>query len=559
MIQETIDRLQNAPVRKHGLTLQRRIDLCRSCVETVIPSIEDWIQTGARGKLCPDRKDVLAEELLTGPLIAVRLLKLLEKSFSDLQRFGAPKLPENINNGSIRRLHTKPLIRIFPTNSLWDSVTFRGIEANAVLAARTDPNKIHLALFDRLQDSSVSKISLVLGAGNVSSVPFSDAIHKSLVCGQQVILKMNPVNAYLKPIFEQAFAPLFKEGLLVALEGDSQVGQALVDHPSIDDVHLTGSIQTHDRIVWGDDPLESQLRKGSNSPRLTKPVTSELGNVSPWIVVPGKYSTAELDSQAKHIAASITNNVGFNCLATRVIITHQSWPQRRRFLDLIQKHLRETPLRPSYYPGSIERYQKFTQSNTQPDGSGCLPWCLLESQDIENNPLVFQEESFACMCIETALNSPNEEWFLEQAVAFCNNQLPGTLCASITFPNRFIRETRSWVKSSVNQRGYGCVCINQWSGLAYSLLTPPWGGAPGATLDDAKSGIGQVHNTFLLERVEKTILRGPLINSPKPVWFPDHRNALAVGHELIGLYHSSDLRSSTGHLLRLFRNALSGA
>jgi len=32
--------------------------------------------------------------------------------------------------------------------------------------------------------------------------------------------------------------------------------------------------------------------------------------------------------------------------------------------------------------------------------------------------LVFEEESFACVCVETALNSPTQEWFLEQAVAF---------------------------------------------------------------------------------------------------------------------------------------------
>ena len=159
-----IEQLQAAPVRKHGLTLQRRIDLCRSCVETVVPAVQDWIEAGAKGKKCSGRPDVLAEELLTGPLIAVRLLRLLEKSFSDLHRYGAPQIPDSSPQSFERRLQGKPLLRIFPTRTLWDRVLFADIRADAVLAERTDPRKRHMALFRRLQDSSVSKISLVLGA-----------------------------------------------------------------------------------------------------------------------------------------------------------------------------------------------------------------------------------------------------------------------------------------------------------------------------------------------------------------------------------------------------------
>jgi|694.fasta_scaffold01044_19 hypothetical protein len=555
MIDWMIQRLLDAPVRKHGLSLERRIDLCRSCVETLMPTVDDWIDAGARGKQCPNRVDVMAEELLSGPLIAVRLLRLLEQSFSDLLLYGHTRLPQAEALPYERRIHGKSMLPIFPTLSLWDRLIFRGISADAILMERAEPRKRHSDLYRQLQDTSVSKISLVLGAGNVSSVPFSDAIHKSLVCGHQVILKMNPVNAYLKPIFERAFAPLFQEGLLVAIEGDSQVGQALVDHPDVDDVHLTGSAHTHDRIVWGDDPREILARKEAGTPRLTKPVTSELGNVSPWIIVPGVYSTKELTSQAMHLAASITNNAGFNCLATRVIVTCQNWPQRREFLRLLQQNLQSIPKRPAYYPGALERYRRFTQTNIDPDDSGCLPYRLLESQSIDQNPLVFQEESFTCVCVETPLASQTASEFLDEAVALCNLRLPGTLCASVSFPKLFVEQKRRIISQALGTLRYGCVSVNQWSALAYSLLTPPWGGAPGASLEDAQSGIGQVHNTYLLERVEKTILYGPLVNFPKPVWFPGHRNALRVGRELIGLYH----QPSNYRLMKLFQHALIGS
>lgn len=555
MIDWMIQRLLDAPVRKHGLSLERRIDLCRSCVETLMPTVDDWIDAGARGKQCPNRIDVMAEELLSGPLIAVRLLRLLEQSFSDLLLYGHTRLPQAEALPYERRIHGKSMLPIFPTLSLWDRLIFRGISADAIFMERAEPRKRHSDLYRQLQDTSVSKISLVLGAGNVSSVPFSDAIHKSLVCGHQVILKMNPVNAYLKPIFERAFAPLFQEGLLVAIEGDSQVGQALVDHPDVDDVHLTGSAHTHDRIVWGDNPQEILARKEAGTPRLTKPVTSELGNVSPWIIVPGVYSPKELTSQAMHLAASITNNAGFNCLATRVIVTCQNWPQRREFLRLLQQNLQSIPKRPAYYPGALERYRRFTQTNIDPDDSGCLPYRLLESQSIDQNPLVFQEESFTCVCVETPLASQTASEFLDEAVALCNLRLPGTLCASVSFPKLFVEQKRRIISQALGTLRYGCVSVNQWSALAYSLLTPPWGGAPGASLEDAQSGIGQVHNTYLLERVEKTILYGPLVNFPKPVWFPGHRNALRVGRELIGLYH----QPSNHRLMKLFQHALIGS
>ncbi len=555
MIDSMIQRLLDAPVRKHGLSLERRIDLCRSCVETLMPTVDDWIDAGARGKQCPNRVDVMAEELLSGPLIAVRLLRLLEQSFSDLLLYGHTRLPQAESLPYERRIHGKSMLPIFPTLSLWDRLIFRGISADAILMEQADPRKRHSDLYRQLQDTSVSKISLVLGAGNVSSVPFSDAIHKSLVCSHQVILKMNPVNAYLKPIFERAFAPLFQEGLLVAIEGDSQVGQALVDHPDVDDVHLTGSANTHDRIVWGDDPQEILTRKEVGTPRLTKPVTSELGNVSPWIIVPGVYSPKELTSQAMHLAASITNNAGFNCLATRVIVTCQNWPQRREFLRLLQQNLQSIPKRPAYYPGALERYRRFTQTNIDPDDSGCLPYRLLESQSIDQNPLVFQEESFTCVCVETPLASQTASEFLDEAVALCNLRLPGTLCASVSFPKLFVEQKRRIISKALGTLRYGCVSVNQWSALAYSLLTPPWGGAPGASLEDAQSGIGQVHNTYLLERVEKTVLYGPLVNFPKPVWFPGHRNALRVGRELIGLYH----QPSNHRLMKLFQHSLIGS
>src|SRR5690606_35864816 len=94
-------------------------------------------------------------------------------------------------------------------------------------------------------------VSVILGAGNVSSIPPMDAFTKMFIEGMVCIIKMNPVNEWVGPHLERALAPLIDAGYLHIVYGGSDVGQALVTSELIDDVHITGSDRTHDSIVWG--------------------------------------------------------------------------------------------------------------------------------------------------------------------------------------------------------------------------------------------------------------------------------------------------------------------
>ena len=51
-----------------------------------------------------------------------------------------------------------------------------------------------------------------------------------------------------------------------------------------------------------------------------------------------------------------------------------------------------------------------------------------------------------------------------------------------------------------------------------------------------QSGLGFVHNTYLLERPQKTVLKSPLSMFPKPVWFSTHRRPESVAWRLCELY-----------------------
>ena len=546
-VQNAIESLQASPATA---SIAQRIQLCAECLDNVVEVSAEWAETAAVAKGLSPASPLRAEDLLSGPGVVSRQLQLTIQTLQAIRANGRPSLPAKpvrLNNGQLA-------IPVFPTSGLFDSLTFMGIRGSVRLQPNVAESDIHGRLREIASDERVSRLTAVLGAGNVSSIPATDSLNRIMFEGSRVLLKLNPVNEYLHTIFERAFAPLIQANLLRILKGGSEVGEAMIHHSAVDAVHITGSASTHDAIVWGQDAAERLRRKQSNEPLLKKEVTSELGNVTPWIIVPGEYSRRQLNSQAQHVAASITNNASFNCLATKLIVTWQKWPQREEFLRLVEHHLSATPTRPAYYPGAFERFRRFANCSTQPDDRGCLPWTLLTGQSIDVRPELFQEESFVCVCAESSLDAPTPAQFLTVATDFVNERVTGTLCASVTGPQSFRRAHFELFESSLSKLHYGSVCVNQWSGIAYGLTSPPWGAYPGATINNVQSGIGNVHNTYLLDQIEKTVLEGPLVNFPKPVWFPSHRKSVDVARHLLNLYH----RPSVFNLPPLFFAAATG-
>ena len=532
------------------VSISERIALCQECIESVFREAEAWTEAAVKAKGLLKASPLRAEDVLSGPVVVIRQLQLTIQTLRNICGGGRPRLPgppQRLTNGQLA-------VPVFPTRGFFDNLTFMGLSGHVRMQPGVELPDLHGNRLGVAGEGRCHGTVVVLGAGNVSSIPATDSLNRIMFEGRRVVLKMNPVNEYLAPVFQRAFAPLIRENLLTIVTGGADVGAKLVSHEDVNEVHITGSAETHDAIVWGTDPQQRAERKRMRQPVLQKTITSELGNVTPWIIVPGQYTARQLDSQARHLAASITNNVSFNCLATKAIITWDQWSQREEFLALIRRHLDATPLRPAYYPGAAERYRLYSGQDISPDENGALPWTLLPSQKYDERPELFREESFVCVCAETGLNAASPESFLEAATDFVNNQMTGTLCASVTIPPKFRKSAGQTLERCLERLRYGSVCVNQWSGLAYGFTSPPWGAYPGATLEDVQSGIGSVHNTYLLDNFEKTVLAGPLINFPKPVWFPDHKHALNVANGLLRLFH----QPSVARLPALFTAAALG-
>ena len=120
---------------------------------------------------------------------------------------------------------------------------------------------------------------------------------------------------------------------------------------------------------------------------------------------------------------------------------------------------------------------------------------------------------------------------------FANNRLWGTLSADLVIHPRAVKDPRlaEAAERAIARLNYGTVAVNSWSGFAFAYGSPPWGAYPGSTPSDIQSGTGWVHNTAMLEGIEKAVLRHPLTIMPKPATFPSHRTAHTVLQRLTRL------------------------
>jgi hypothetical protein len=94
-------------------------------------------------------------------------------------------------------------------------------------------------------------ITLILGAGNVSSIPLLDTIYDMVVNRHTILLKLNPVNDYLLPVFEKVFENFINKGFMIVTKGNIDISQYMTNHAGVTNMHLTGSDKTYENIVYG--------------------------------------------------------------------------------------------------------------------------------------------------------------------------------------------------------------------------------------------------------------------------------------------------------------------
>ncbi len=531
-LDRAVEALGNRKEAWARLAVAERIEIARECVRGTMDVADAMVAAGCEAKAIAPGSPAGAEEWFAGPVSILRNLRLLIQTLTSIERTGFPHVPPS----AVRRLAGGQLaVRVYP-DGLFDRMMFPGTWSDVWMLPEVGEAGLRETLAVAYRRPPEGRVALVLGAGNVASIGPMDVLHKLFVENHVVVLKMHPVNGYLGPLIERAFDPLVRGGFLRVVYGDAGEGHYLVHHPGVDEIHMTGSAAVHDRILWGDSPEEQAQRRRRGEPRVVKRVTSELGCVTPVIVVPGDWSGREIAYQAENVATMVANNASCNCNAAKLLVTWRGWRHRRAFLDRVAGVIAALPRRQAYYPGAVHRYERFTAHPLAKGGAadgGRLAAATIYGVDPSAaNDIVFREEAWCPVIAETALEADDEAAFTAAASSFCNERVAGTLSATILADAASSRRLGPHVERLIAGLRYGTVAINHWSAVSYVLAVPPWGAYPGHTLDDVGSGIGVVHNTLMFDRVQKTVLRGPFTATPRPAWFSTHRRGHIAGRRM---------------------------
>ena len=515
------------------LSIPEKLALLEQIRQRLAPRSEGWVAASVRGKQMKAGSSEEGEEWTGGPWTLAEGINGYMETLHALAQ-GQVLKP--------KKIYTRPdgqvAARIFP-NTLFDKILLSGITAEVWMQPGvTEANLPEKMAAFYQQKNPKGKVALVIGAGNVAGIPPRDVLYRLYGLGQVVLLKMSPINDYLGPVFEDIFAPLIQAGYLRFAYGGADVGEYLVHHPGVEQIHMTGSVRTYQTILFGSGP-EGEQRRLQNQPFLKKPFTGELGGVSPTIVVPGKWSGADIRFQAENVVTMKLQNSGFNCVSTQVLVLSETWPQRDEFLDAIRRLMRALPARKSYYPGAAGRQKEAVAAHPEAELlGGDVPRTFITGLDPNaGNELCFQREIFSPVFAQTSLPGRDAAEFLRNAVRFCNEKLYGTLGATILVHPKTIKQLGPDFEAALSALHYGSIGVNIWSAAAFLLVQATWGAFPGHTSGDIQSGIGFVGNSFLFEMPERTVIRGSFYPFPrtwlhgdpaflpKPPWFITNKTA----------------------------------
>lgn len=559
-LDEAVAQLAEGSATWSGMGLLERARLLRATQETIAAQAGAWASAAAAAKSVPSGR-YEGEEWMSGPAATAPMfgeyaitLEKLAAGRSAIDGLAIGEAPGG-----------RLAIRILPED-LKDRLLFNGFVANVWLqpGVTAEQAKADAGLGAKTVATAGHNggVGLVLGAGNISAIAPLDAAYELVAFNRASIIKLNPTFQHLKPVYDRALAPLIEADLIRVVNGGAEVGSYLAGHEGINHVHITGSARTHDAIVWGTGAEAAKNRK-AGKPKLTKEMTSELGGVSPIIVVPGKWAGSDLRFQAEHVVTQRLHNAGHNCIGGQALLVSADWDQKDDFIAAIKEVLADIPPRAPWYPSGAASIDRAKQ--TYGDAAEQVGSCLLVSLDEGSPTELYDGEYFAAVLGITELPGLGEK-FLANAVEFANERLDGTLGASIIAHPRTIKAAGARFDELVADLRYGAVGINVWSGIAFLLGGATWGAYPGHTLEEVGSGIGVVHNTHLIAHAEKTVATGPFhpfpvsylkgefTMAPTMPWFVTARTAARSGKALAA-YGG---KRSWGNLLKIFPPALRG-
>jgi len=383
--------------------------------------MDDWV-AGARVIAgVPAGSHWAGPEWGTGPWYLLLAVVALQDSLAALERGRLPR-PAAVWT----RDDGRTVARVFPASGL---DRLMGTSAEVWMQSGVTPDTLAQTMATTYRRPSADGgATAVLGAGNLTVLGLADVLHQLYLEGRVAVLKTSPVQAPLDDVVAHILAPLVEDGYVRVTTGDGKVGAHLVDHPGVDAVHLTGGRATHDAIVFGVG-ADAARRKAANQPRLSKPVTSELGGVGPVIVVPGPWTRRDVATQAEKIVSMAMYNAGHACISAQVLVLPAGWPTSQAILHEIEDRMRRIPPRDAFYPGTTDRHRQLLDhhpSAIELHRDLQVPWTPAWDLDPDaQDEVCFSEELFGPFLAATRLPAPSPASYLQAAVDFVDTRLAG--------------------------------------------------------------------------------------------------------------------------------------
>ena len=470
--------------------------------------------------ICSDNKGTTktpaeGEEWLGGPFASVLATQYYIKSLTNDEDLTKKKYNSEENS-----------YKVFP-NNFTERITFPFIDAKVIFnksMSFDDINKYRG--FSKRYDIDPS-ITLVLGAGNFSSIPYLDVLYHLITRKSVILLKLNPVNEYLKPVFEKVFRNFIERGYIIVTTGNIDESKYMASHPGINHIHLTGSDKTFEDIVYGRELTEKERKSKSLTKINNKPITSELGNVTPIIIHPGKWSTSDIKYQARKIVTAKLNNNGFNCIAAQIVVLPDGWGQTDTLIKYVKHYMSKAKERKAYYPESIERLEKLEKDKgyERVNALSCTTPHL--TREIKAYSKFEIDEVWSSTIYFKKIEYTSIEDFARKAIDYCNEELWGNLGVSVIIKDHDRKFNNHITNLYIDKLKYGTIAINEWAAIGYIIPQLPWGGFPGNRDNDIQSGQSVVHNSMLFESPLKGVVNTKFRISRliDPPWYVTNKKA----------------------------------
>ncbi len=213
-IEEGLEILRSNKDKWTETGIDERITILDEIKRDLLSVTDCWVETCKKAKGIPAQTygEVFEWNMLQ---VIFTLLTSLRQSLKNIKKCGRPQITGPISLRSDGQVAAK----VFPRTKL-ESMSF----PNLSMEVWMEPG---VSIEETLQTQARiyrekhgrGAVSLVLGAGNASALQVADLLSKLFIENHVVILKINPVNAYLQPLLEKAFHALIGRGFLPASVG----------------------------------------------------------------------------------------------------------------------------------------------------------------------------------------------------------------------------------------------------------------------------------------------------------------------------------------------------